>query len=69
MVTKNQMNYNNLKVFLNEAIKQIKSVNLKLKALVCDQGSNNVAALKSLGVAHDNPYFITENGEKIFFFL
>ena len=62
------MNNIDLKIMLNAAIQQIKSVNLKLKALVCDQGPNNVTAVKSLGVTKENPFFITDDDEKIFVF-
>ena len=68
VITQNQVNNIDLKIMLNAAIQQIKSVNLKLKALVCDQGPNNVAAVKSFGVTKENPFFITDDGEKIFVF-
>ena len=30
---------------------------LEVKTVVCDQGSNNVKAVKALGVSEDRPYF------------
>ena len=39
------------------AIEQLKSLDLTIKAVICDQGSNNCSVFRNLGVAADKPYF------------
>ncbi len=55
----------NLKKLLNECIQSVKNTGLQPKAVVCDQGSNNVRLYKLLAVTEKRPFFIHEE-DKIF---
>ena len=39
------------------AIEHLKSLDLTIKAVICDQGSNNCSVFRNLGVAAEKPYF------------
>lgn len=43
---------------IKEAIKRLFECGLIVKAFVCDQGTNNVAAFKDLGMTKNKPYFL-----------
>ncbi|GFR93590.1 transposable element P transposase [Elysia marginata] len=42
---------------LMTAIEKLKSIDLTVKAVICDQGSNNCSVFRSLGVTPEKPYF------------
>lgn len=48
-----------------EAVQRLLDCGFIIKAVICDQGSNNVAALKLLNVEKDKPFFEI-NGKKIY---
>lgn len=56
-----------LKLLLLQAIDAICKVGLIVRAVVSDQGSNNRAMYRQLGISATNPYLVY-NGQKIVFF-
>lgn len=42
---------------LGDAIENLTEAGLKIKALVCDQGTNNQSTFKKLGISVDPPFF------------
>ena len=60
-LTSSAIKHADLKVLLMEAIKTLKGVGLKVKAVVCDQGPNNQMVLKTLGVTPEQPFFHHED--------
>ncbi|GFO29492.1 transposable element p transposase [Plakobranchus ocellatus] len=54
-----------LKQLILIAITKLEQIGLCVKAVICDQGSNNVAVTKSLGVSSSTPYFM-HNGTQYF---
>lgn len=48
---------NTLKILLVDILKELFAVDLCLKLTVCNQGTNNQSAFKSLNVSSDKPYF------------
>ncbi|GFS27409.1 transposable element P transposase [Elysia marginata] len=42
---------------LMTAIEKLKSLDLTVKAVICDQGSNNCSVFRNLGVTPEKPYF------------
>ena len=42
---------------LMAAIEQLKSLDLTINGVICDQGLNNCSLFRNLGVAADKPYF------------
>lgn len=55
-----------LKQLLFEVVQSLCRIGLKVRATVCDQGSNNRSLLNSLGATAEEPYFMLENGHKIY---
>lgn len=51
------VSHNILSELLVEAIQRLFDCGLFIKAVICDQGTNNVAALKLLKVTKDKPFF------------
>lgn len=47
-------------------ITRLQEINVWVKVVVCDQGSNNVSASMRLNVSPDEPYFVV-NSEKVYF--
>ena len=56
-----------LLTMVDEALKQLKFIGLTVKAIICDQGPNNMAMLKTKSITPEKPYFSFEN-DKIFVF-
>ncbi|GFO46695.1 transposable element p transposase [Plakobranchus ocellatus] len=54
-----------LKQLILIAITELEQIGLCVKAVICDQGSNNMAVTKSLGVSSATPYFM-HNGTQYF---
>lgn len=54
-----------LKQLINYVINELQKIGFIPKAIVCDQGSTNRSALKSLGVTKESPFFIS-NDQTIF---
>ncbi|GFN84221.1 transposable element p transposase [Plakobranchus ocellatus] len=54
-----------LKQLIFIAITELEQIGLCVKAVICDQGSNNMAVTKSLGVSSATPYFM-HNGTHYF---
>lgn len=54
-----------LSELLVEAVTRLFNSGFIVKALVCDQGANNVAAYKDLKITKDEPYFMIDN-RKVF---
>jgi len=52
-----------LKDLIIDVLSELFKSGLCPKVLVCDQGTNNQSALKSLGVDENNPYFFVENNK------
>jgi len=57
-----------LKNLISDVIEKALEVGLIITAVICDQGSNNCAALKQLGCTKESPYFEV-NGKRIFSIL
>lgn len=49
-------------------IKKLEEIFLQVKALICDQGSNNIRMAKELGVTLNEPYFFV-NDKRCYFFM
>ncbi|GFO49709.1 transposable element p transposase [Plakobranchus ocellatus] len=54
-----------LKQLILIAITELEQIGLCVKAVICDQGSNNMDVTKSLGVSSATPYFM-HNGTQYF---
>lgn len=48
----------NLVVFINDCLDKVTEAGFNPLAIVCDQGTSNVSAVKALGCSADAPYFI-----------
>lgn len=59
------MKHNVLQNLIKSTITKVMDAGLKVVAIVCDQGTNNQSALKSLGISVDKPYFFVDE-KKIF---
>lgn len=64
-VTGNAIAHKYLKPLIEKAVKKVFAAGFKPIALTCDQGTNNCAALKNLGVTTGNPFFYIDE-KKIF---
>ncbi|GFN85680.1 transposable element p transposase [Plakobranchus ocellatus] len=53
---------------LMAAIEKLKSLDLTVKTVICDQGSNNFSVFKTPGVTSDKPYFIHSDSEILVMF-
>jgi len=51
------MKHDVLTEIIIEVVEKLFSIGLSVTAIVCDQGTNNVAALKKLGISKEKPYF------------
>ena len=63
-LTSGPMGHGTLTEKVKEAITLVQNTGLKVRVMVCDQGSNNQAMLKTLGISHTKPYF-SLNGQKV----
>lgn len=63
--TSNVMNSEHLKNKIKDNISYCNEIGINIRAIVCDQGSNNRSALKLLGTNSTQPYFYF-NSKKIF---
>ena len=68
MVTSNTVKAGDLKPLVFEALDTLKSIGLKVRALICDQGSNNCSMLSSLNVCPETPYFFKETDKYYVFY-
>lgn len=59
------INGNLLKCLLSQCVDKLIQIGLKVKAVICDQGSNNRKAIEGLGVTESRPYFC-HNQNKIY---
>ena len=66
VVARNATSPNVIHRLLCDIISQLQEADVRVKAIICDQGSNNVALSTILNVSPEEPYF-SINGEKIFF--
>ena len=66
-LTSNAMAGHYIKELVLFIVNQLQAVGLVPKAVVCDQGSNNIKVRKLLGVTAEKP-FIQVNGENTYFF-
>lgn len=53
----NAMKGHVLKQIIEEGVKRLLHIGFDVRAIVCDQGSNNRSAFMSLGVTEDKPFF------------
>jgi len=60
-VSGTSMNQLLLSNVINDVISKALNLKLNVIAIVCDQGTNNMASLKNLGLNKENPYFIVNN--------
>ncbi|KAF0717771.1 Uncharacterized protein FWK35_00034244, partial [Aphis craccivora] len=51
------MKHDILSELIIEVVEKLNRIGLSVTAIVCDQGTNNVAALKKLGISKEKPYF------------
>ena len=51
-----------------DCLKLLQGMNLQVKALICDQGSNNRSALSELGLSLETPYILSsvDSNEKVY---
>ena len=61
------INGNLLKTLVSQCIEKLISIGLDVKAVVCDQGSNNRKVIESLGTTESRPSFYKE-GRKVYLF-
>ena len=54
-----------VKKLLLQCIGLVSDIGLKVKVVICDQGSNNRSAINSLGVTVERPFFVV-NEQKVF---
>lgn len=59
------VNHKLLKNLIVDVINELLKIGLCPKMLVCDQGTNNQSALKSLGINENKPFFFVDE-HKIF---
>ena len=52
-----------LKPLLFDVIKDLYSIGVYLRIIVCDQGSNNCSLFKQLGITEQQPFFFCENNK------
>lgn len=57
-----------LKEVITHSLHKVQETGLIVKAMVCDQGSNNVKMHRLFGISEEKPYIIF-NGEKVFAFF
>ena len=55
-----------LQSLTRQAINKLAAIGLTVKALICDQGSNNRAFIETLEKVNESKPYITHNGSKIF---
>ena len=67
VVTHSTVKADHLKQLVTKALTHLKSIGLCVKAITCDQGSNNTSMMKSLGVTADHPFFL-HNEDRILVF-
>jgi len=60
------MSHTILNKLIISTVEQLLEVGLYIKAVVCDQGTNNQAAYKDLGMSKENPFFYINNKIKIY---
>lgn len=57
-----------LRELLAELIQKLKLANIVVKAVICDQGTNNCALARMLGVSPLKPFFIVDSSDVYFIF-
>jgi len=60
------MSHSVLNKLIISTVEKLLEVGLHLKAVVCDQSTNNQAAYKDLGMSKENPFFYIDNKIKIY---
>lgn len=55
-----------IKVLLQEIITKLQTVDIWVKAVICDQGANNVSVATRLNITPEQPYFMV-GGERVYF--
>lgn len=64
-ISHSAINHNNLKNIIVKCIEKLSKFGFIVRAKVCDQGTNNRAAYKDLGMNSEKPYFFIDD-KKIF---
>ncbi|KAF2896422.1 hypothetical protein ILUMI_09753, partial [Ignelater luminosus] len=64
-VSAGSMKSSSLKILLIDVVKSLLEIGLQIRSVICDQGSNNRAVFRELGVTTEFPFFYV-NDKKIF---
>lgn len=67
-ICKDSMPHDVLKTLLCRSVGEATRAGLKVRAVICDQGTNNQAALKSLNIAVERPFFLLNDSKIISIF-